>query len=100
VLACLSPGYDVLALVKPQFEVGRANVGSGGVVRDADARRGALIAVGESAIELGAAVRGFHSSGLPGPKGNRETFIWLSDPARGGTRERADLDALAREVEP
>ena len=40
--------------------------------------------VGEAALELGAAVLGYHSSGLPGPKGNRETFIWLADPARAG----------------
>ena len=51
-------------------------------MRDADDRREALIAVGEAAIELGAAVVGYHSSGLPGPKGNRETFLWLTDPAR------------------
>ncbi|HUA10454.1 MAG TPA: TlyA family RNA methyltransferase [Solirubrobacteraceae bacterium] len=101
VLSCLAGGYDVLALVKPQFEVGRANVGKGGVVRDAGDRRAALVAVGESALALGAAVTGYHSSGLPGPKGNRETFIALADPARGvGTRDARDLDALAREVEP
>lgn len=101
VLGCLSDGYDVLALVKPQFEVGRGRVGKGGVVRDAGDRRDALVAVGRAAIELGAAVRGYRSSGLPGPKGNRETFVWLSDPATGaGTRDVAALDALAREVEP
>ena len=41
---------------------------------------------------------GFASSGLPGPKGNRETFVWLAEAGRA-TAE-ADLDALAREVEP
>ena len=81
VLGCLSPGYDALALVKPQFEVGRGRVGKGGVVRDAQERRAALVAVGEAGLALGAAVLGYHSSGLPGPKGNRETFVWLSDPA-------------------
>jgi 23S rRNA (cytidine1920-2'-O)/16S rRNA (cytidine1409-2'-O)-methyltransferase len=101
VLACLAPTFDVLALVKPQFEVGRAHVGGGGVVRDPGARRGALVAAGEAAIGVGAAVRGFHPSGLPGPKGNRETFLWLSDSARGeGTREVGDLEALALEAEP
>ena len=78
--ACLAPGYDVLAMVKPQFEVGRERVGKGGVVRDADDRRAALVAVGEAALSLGAAVLGYRSSGLPGPKGNRETFVWLADP--------------------
>jgi 23S rRNA (cytidine1920-2'-O)/16S rRNA (cytidine1409-2'-O)-methyltransferase len=91
----------VLALVKPQFEVGRGRVGKGGVVRDPADRREVLIAVGESALEMGAAVRGYRSSGLPGPKGNRETFIWLSDPSGGfGTRDAAELEAMAREVEP
>lgn len=117
VLACLAPGYDVLALVKPQFEVGRDRVGRGGVVRDGAERRAALVAAGASALDHGAAVRGYHSSGLPGPKGNRETFMWLVDPAREGAEagrpsvlpapaagdaetKRERLDWLAREVEP
>ncbi len=49
VLACLAPGYDALALIKPQFEVGRGRVGSGGVVRDPEQRRETLISVGRSA---------------------------------------------------
>jgi 23S rRNA (cytidine1920-2'-O)/16S rRNA (cytidine1409-2'-O)-methyltransferase len=100
VLDCLADRYDVLALVKPQFELGRGRVGKGGVVRDVEDRRSALLAVGACALALGTAVRGYHSSGLPGPKGNLETFIWLSDEAAGGTRELASLEALAREVEP
>jgi 23S rRNA (cytidine1920-2'-O)/16S rRNA (cytidine1409-2'-O)-methyltransferase len=43
-------------------------------------------------------VLGFASSGLPGPKGNRETFVWLAEPGRPGAV--ADLDAAAAEVEP
>lgn len=115
VLGCLAPGYDVLALVKPQFEVGRGRVGKGGVVRDAGERRAALVAAAEAAIQLGADVLGYRSSGLPGPKGNRETFMWLSDPsgARAGSAPAPDsaepsegeapgerLQRLAREVEP
>jgi 23S rRNA (cytidine1920-2'-O)/16S rRNA (cytidine1409-2'-O)-methyltransferase len=114
VLACLEPGWDVLALVKPQFEVGRGRVGSGGVVREPDARRSALVDVGAAALALGAGVVGYHSSELPGPKGNRETFVWLTDPQReggevggrrvlvgayGGEPAAARLDRLAREVE-
>ena len=45
-----------------------------------------------------AAVLGFASSGLPGPKGNRESFVWLAEAGRPG--DRADLHAAAREVEP
>jgi 23S rRNA (cytidine1920-2'-O)/16S rRNA (cytidine1409-2'-O)-methyltransferase len=101
VLRCLAPGWDALALVKPQFEVGRGRVGGGGVVRDPDLRRAALVGVGAAAIEAGASVRGYHPSGLPGPKGNLETFIWLSDPARGaGTRDPDRLGDLARVAEP
>jgi len=98
-LGCVAERYDVLALVKPQFELAREHVGKGGVVRRAADRRAALVGVGEAARELGAAVLGYHSSGLPGPKGNRETFIWLAEAARGG-RDAATLEDMAREVEP
>jgi 23S rRNA (cytidine1920-2'-O)/16S rRNA (cytidine1409-2'-O)-methyltransferase len=97
VLACAAERFDCLALVKPQFEAGRAQVGKGGVVRDAAVRRSALIDVGKAATGLGAAVMRYASSGLPGPKGNRETFIWLAESLRGGV---GDLEAAAREVEP
>jgi 23S rRNA (cytidine1920-2'-O)/16S rRNA (cytidine1409-2'-O)-methyltransferase len=102
VLGCLAGGYDVLALIKPQFEVGRGRVGKGGVVRDPQERRAALVAVGEAALELGALVRGYHSSGLPGPKGNRETFIWLSDGTTGETAasSASELEQLARASQP
>jgi len=101
VLACLEPAHDCLAMIKPQFEVGRENVGKGGVVRDPALRRSALVAVAGAAAALGASVLGFASSGLPGPKGNLETFVWLEDPAGGrGSRDPAALEAMAREVEP
>jgi 23S rRNA (cytidine1920-2'-O)/16S rRNA (cytidine1409-2'-O)-methyltransferase len=99
VLGCLQERYDVLALVKPQFEVGRERVGSGGVVRAPEDRRAALIGAGEAAEALGADVLSFHSSGLQGPKGNRETFVWLAEPGRPDSAGRS-LDSLAREVEP
>jgi 23S rRNA (cytidine1920-2'-O)/16S rRNA (cytidine1409-2'-O)-methyltransferase len=99
VLAAAAPSFDCLALVKPQFEVGRERVGKGGVVRDPDERRAALVAVAAYARdELGAAVLGFASSGLPGPAGNRESFVWLAEAGRPGAVE--DLDAAARRAEP
>jgi 23S rRNA (cytidine1920-2'-O)/16S rRNA (cytidine1409-2'-O)-methyltransferase len=98
VLACAAERHDVLALVKPQFEVGRGRVGKGGVVRDAELRRAALVDVGRAARGLGAGVLGFASSGLPGPKGNRESFVWLAEGGRDG--DLTDLDAAARRVEP
>ncbi len=98
VLACAAARYDCLAMIKPQFEVGRDRIGKGGVVRSVVDRRDALVSVGAYAGELGAAVAGYASSGLPGPKGNRETFVWLAEPARGGGVD--DLEAAALAVEP
>lgn len=97
VLACAAEQFDCLALVKPQFEVGRDHVGKGGVVRDPQARRRALLDVARAASELGAAVLGFVGSGLPGPKGNLETFVWL---AQAGRRSVDDVELAVAEVEP
>jgi 23S rRNA (cytidine1920-2'-O)/16S rRNA (cytidine1409-2'-O)-methyltransferase len=100
VLGCMAHTYDVLAMVKPQFEVGRARVGKGGVVRDPAARRAALEGVGEAALGLGASVLGYHSSGLPGPKGNRETFLHLAERGRDGGADGLEvLGRMAAEVE-
>jgi len=76
----VAPGADVVALVKPQFEVGRGQVGSGGVVRDPALRARAVEAVRGAATAHGFEVRGQSDSVLPGPKGNRETFLWLVAP--------------------
>ncbi len=101
VLGCMAARYDVLALVKPQFEVGRERASKGrGVVRDPEDRRETLIGVGKAALALGASVLGYHSSGLPGPKGNRETFIHLAEPERGGATGLEQLTAMAGVVEP
>jgi len=101
VLGCLAASHDVLAMVKPQFEVGRGRVGKGGVVREADDRRDALVDVGTAACDLGAGVLGYHSSGLPGPKGNRETFVHLAEPGRAGAAANAqELAEMARRAEP
>jgi 23S rRNA (cytidine1920-2'-O)/16S rRNA (cytidine1409-2'-O)-methyltransferase len=99
VVAAAAPRFDLLAMVKPQFEVGRERVGRSGVVRSADDRRAALIAVGRHAVsELGGSVLGYASSGLPGPAGNQETFIWIAEAGRAGALE--DLEAAARRPEP
>jgi len=74
-------------------------VGKGGVVREAAERRTALVAVAADARErIGAAVLDFASSGLPGPAGNRESFVWLAERDRPGAIE--DLEAAARRAEP
>jgi 23S rRNA (cytidine1920-2'-O)/16S rRNA (cytidine1409-2'-O)-methyltransferase len=98
VLACAADRFDALLMVKPQFEVGRDRVGKGGVVRDPLVRRDALILVAEAARTQGAAVLGFASSELPGPKGNQETFLWLAEAGRPGAVE--DVAAAAAIAEP
>jgi 23S rRNA (cytidine1920-2'-O)/16S rRNA (cytidine1409-2'-O)-methyltransferase len=97
VVACTAPDFDLLALVKPQFEVGRERVGKGGVVREAGDRLEALISVGETARGLGLAVKAYCSSGLPGPAGNLESFIWCAENGRGGVD---DIRLAARAAEP
>jgi 23S rRNA (cytidine1920-2'-O)/16S rRNA (cytidine1409-2'-O)-methyltransferase len=81
VLACAAAEFDCLAMVKPQFEVGRERIGKGGVVRDAALRREAVQAVADAAP---AAVMGSAPSALEGPSGNRETFLWLAERGRAG----------------
>jgi len=97
VLACAAPDFDCAALVKPQFEVGRERVGKGGVVRSVADRRTALIQVADAVRDEGYSVCGFASSGLPGPAGNRESFLWVR---AGGDRRAADVAEAARAVEP
>jgi 23S rRNA (cytidine1920-2'-O)/16S rRNA (cytidine1409-2'-O)-methyltransferase len=78
VFGVAAPGGDVLAMVKPQFELGPGRVGKGGVVRDPELRQEAVDAVAEFGRGLGAQVRGTAESGLPGPAGNLETFVWFA----------------------
>ncbi len=68
---------DLVIMVKPQFEVGRERVGKGGVVRDAELRAEAVVAVGRAAADDGLGVAGVTASPLPGPSGNVEYFLWL-----------------------
>ena len=77
VLRLAAPGWQAVVLVKPQFEAGKADVGKGGVVRDAAVRARVVREVAEAALSWGASVRGVVDSGLPGPKGNREFFLHL-----------------------
>ena len=97
VLGCAAPRFDCLAMVKPQFELGRGRVGKGGVVTDPALRREAILSVAAAAAPL-AGVHGVASSGLPGPSGNRESFLWLAEPGRSGAV--ADLESAVRRVEP
>lgn len=75
--ALLAPGGFVVALVKPQFEVGKQSIGKGGVVRDEAARSAAIARVVEEAQALGFALRQQADAVIEGPSGNREHFVWL-----------------------
>jgi 23S rRNA (cytidine1920-2'-O)/16S rRNA (cytidine1409-2'-O)-methyltransferase len=82
VLASLTEsGGDLIALVKPQFELTPAQVGRGGVVRDAGAREAALARVEGCLAEAGFARRGAIESPIPGVKGNREYLSWSTREA-------------------
>ncbi|TMA12585.1 MAG: TlyA family RNA methyltransferase, partial [Deltaproteobacteria bacterium] len=73
----LSPQSEILALIKPQFEVGRGKVGKGGVVRCHEDHLRVIQEIQEAAVEIGLQVKGVTESPLLGPKGNREFFIYL-----------------------
>lgn len=93
VARCLAADGEVLAMVKPQFELGRDRVRKG-VVRDAGDRREAIRSVAALAAELGLPVRGFAPSGLPGPKGNREAFVWCGGQGEPLADAGAAIEAL------
>jgi 23S rRNA (cytidine1920-2'-O)/16S rRNA (cytidine1409-2'-O)-methyltransferase len=76
----LLPGASIVALVKPQFEVGRAHVGKGGIVRDEEARARAVARVQEVARGLGLDPLGETTSPITGGKGNVEFLIHLRRP--------------------
>jgi 23S rRNA (cytidine1920-2'-O)/16S rRNA (cytidine1409-2'-O)-methyltransferase len=90
-LACAGPDADLLPMVKPQFEVGKERLGSGGVVRDPELRAGAVAEVVESAGELGLRLHGVVASPLPGPAGNVEYFLWLRRGAALPAPEAVEL---------
>lgn len=80
--ACALPGADLVPMVKPQFEVGKERLGSGGVVRDPQLRADAVLTVLAAAEELGLHAHGVVASPLPGPAGNVEYFVRLRrDPS-------------------
>jgi 23S rRNA (cytidine1920-2'-O)/16S rRNA (cytidine1409-2'-O)-methyltransferase len=79
--ACAGPGADLLPMVKPQFEVGRERLGSGGVVRDLGHRADAVAGVVRAAGLLGWGLAAVVASPLPGPSGNVEFFVHLRQDA-------------------
>ncbi|MCK0093570.1 TlyA family RNA methyltransferase [Rhodococcus sp. HNM0563] len=91
---CARPGADLLPMIKPQFEVGKERVGSGGVVRDPALRTEAVLDVAMDAQKLGLRTLGAVASPLPGPSGNVEYFLWL----RAGEPDTGDLDSSVIEL--
>jgi 23S rRNA (cytidine1920-2'-O)/16S rRNA (cytidine1409-2'-O)-methyltransferase len=81
-LEFLRPGGEVLAMVKPQFEVGKGKVGKGGVVRDPELQKEAVAKVAAAAAALGFQVSPAFPSPLKGPKGNQEYFLYLISPGK------------------
>ena len=76
-VSCASAGADIVPMVKPQFEVGKARVGPGGVVSDPEIRADAVLSVAHRAAELDWHTVDVTSSPLPGPSGNVEFFLRL-----------------------
>jgi 23S rRNA (cytidine1920-2'-O)/16S rRNA (cytidine1409-2'-O)-methyltransferase len=90
-LEFLRPGGEILVLVKPQFEVGKGQVGKGGVVREPIRQQEAVAKVAAVAAALGFQVSPAFPSPLKGPKGNQEYFLYLIGPgAEPGAAEVID----------
>jgi 23S rRNA (cytidine1920-2'-O)/16S rRNA (cytidine1409-2'-O)-methyltransferase len=94
-VGCTAPDADLVLMVKPQFEVGKERLGSGGVVRSPELRAEAVRAVAGRAAELGLGVMGVTASPLPGPSGNVEYFLWLR--AGAPALDPADVDRAVAE---
>ncbi|PRH77837.1 16S/23S rRNA (cytidine-2'-O)-methyltransferase [Streptomyces solincola] len=90
-----APGADLVLMVKPQFEVGRERLGSGGVVRSPELRAEAVRTVAGQAGALGYGVLGVTASPLPGPSGNVEYFLWMR--AGAPALDPADVDRAVAE---
>jgi len=96
--AVLAPDADAVVLVKPQFEVGREQVGRGGIVKDPELHLLALRTVAEAAtFDSGYAVRGACASPIAGTEGNREFFLHLR-PGGGGMSADEMAEAVERAV--
>ena len=89
--------FDCLAMVKPQFEVGRERVGKGGVVRDPELRRAAVAAVAACGASLGCSVLGFAAERAAGA-GGQPRDVRVARPRAGARAALADVDAALAEV--
>ncbi len=94
-IACADDDADLVPMIKPQFEVGRERLGSGGVVRDPRLRGEVVLDFVRFAAEHGWGLRGITASPLPGPSGNVEYFAWLR---RDSTPETERVEELVAEA--
>jgi 23S rRNA (cytidine1920-2'-O)/16S rRNA (cytidine1409-2'-O)-methyltransferase len=84
--ACAKSGADLLILIKPQFELERADVGKGGIVREKTLHEKAIASVKQVAEALGLLIAGVAPSRLPGAEGNQEYFLHARKPAKVESR--------------
>lgn len=98
-VGCASPHADIVPMVKPQFEVGRGEVGPGGVVHDRQLRAGAVLNVARRAAELGWPTVNVTASPLPGPSGNVEYFLCLRAQTDRALVADELIDAVEHAVE-
>lgn len=94
IVECMAEGADLLPMVKPQFEVGKDRLGHGGVVRSPQLRAEVTTEVAAFAQSLGLSVMGVTASGLPGPSGNVEYFLWLVKDGGASALDAAELHSL------
>jgi len=95
---CAWPSADIVPMVKPQFEVGKGQVGAGGVVHDPGLRADAVLTVARRAGELGWHTVDVTVSPLPGPSGNVEYFLWLRAQTDHPIADGELVDAVQRAV--
>jgi 23S rRNA (cytidine1920-2'-O)/16S rRNA (cytidine1409-2'-O)-methyltransferase len=96
--SCAAADADIVPMVKPQFEVGKDDVGAGGVVTDPQLRARALLAVAERAAQLGWCPVGVVASPLPGPSGNVEYFLHLRSRSERSLTGEALEQAVTRAI--
>lgn len=91
---CVREGGDLLPMVKPQFEVGKDRLGSGGVVRSPELRAEVTGRIARAAVQYGLSTKGVVASPLPGPSGNVESFLWLVKDGGACSPSMEDLDRM------
>lgn len=98
IAGALIDGADLLPMVKPQFEVGKDRLGSGGVVRSPELRAEVTRAVALDAQRLGLSLRAVVASPLPGPSGNVEYFLWLVKDGGAGALSESEIAELVQKA--